>query len=52
MLKRLAYSAGDLGLITGSGKSSGEGNGTCKAFRKTGGGIRELLSEKITFDWD
>ena len=27
MLKRLAYSAGDLGLITGSGKSSGEGNG-------------------------
>ena len=27
MLKRLAYNAGDLGLITGLGKSSGEGNG-------------------------
>ena len=27
MLKRLAYNAGDLGLVTGSGKSSGEGKG-------------------------
>jgi len=25
--KELAYSAGDLGLIPGSGRSSGEGNG-------------------------
>ena len=28
MVKRLAYNAGDLGLIPGSGRSSGEGNGT------------------------
>ena len=27
MVKRLAYNAGDLGLIPGSGRSSGEGNG-------------------------
>ena len=26
-VKRLAYNAGDLGLIPGSGRSSGEGNG-------------------------
>ena len=28
MVKRLAYNAGDLGFIPGSGRSSGEGNGT------------------------
>ena len=27
MVKRLAYNAGDLGSIPGSGRSSGEGNG-------------------------
>ena len=27
MVKRLAYNAGDLGLIPGLGRSSGEGNG-------------------------
>ena len=27
MVKCLAYNAGDLGLIPGSGRSSGEGNG-------------------------
>ena len=28
MVKRLAYNVGDLGSIPGSGRSSGEGNGT------------------------
>ena len=43
MLKRLAYNAGDLGLVTGSGKSSGEGKGnplqySCLENPRDGGG--------------
>ena len=57
MVKRLAYNVGDLGSIPGSGRSSGEGNGTPLQYSslenlwtEQRGGLQSMGSQSVKHD--